>query len=62
MEWLPPMQISAHDFFSFSSFLVVALIGGGGAGLDFLCLCLMVPVLLLFVECVEGDLNSDFSC
>lgn len=52
MELLPPTEISVGDFFS-GSFLT----GGGGAGRDFLCLCLMVPVLL-FTEMVEGEGSS----
>lgn len=51
IEFVPPTYISETGF---SSCSVDILIGGGGAGLDFLCRCLIVPVLLL-AEWVEGE-------
>lgn len=51
IELVPPTYNSDICFFSGSE---IFLTGGGGAGLDFLCRCLIVPVLLL-TECVEGD-------
>lgn len=65
MELFPPTKMSEVVSFCSTSSFFAAFMGGGGAGLDFLCLWRRVPVvlvlLMLFAEWVEGELISGFS-